>query len=189
MLGIFSIAIAVLSLVISGTTLWITLLRRGRIAMTTPTIVFFGFDSVPRITPKVFLRTLLYSTSARGQVIEGMYIKLGRGGAEQLFSFWGYGETSKLVAGGGLYVGQAGVAANHHFVLSPSQPSYEFEAGDYTVRVFARTVGKAKPIELAQIDLHLTDQQARILMHRRGILFERAPDAQEYIGHVDEQLT
>jgi hypothetical protein len=189
MVGIFGIAIALVSLAISGTTLWITLLRRGRIAMTKPTIVFFGFDSVPRITPKVFLRTLLYSTSARGQVIEGMYVKLRQGGDEQLFSFWGYGETNKLTAGGGLYVGQAGVAANHHFVRSPSQPPYEFGAGDYNLRVFARTVGKANPAELAQINLRLTEQQAGMLMQRRGILFERAPDAQEYIGHVDERPT
>lgn len=74
--------------------------------MTRPNIVFFGFDDVPKTTAKIFLRTLLYSTAARGQVIEGMFVKLLHEGSEQVFSFWGYGETKQLVPGSGLYVGR-----------------------------------------------------------------------------------
>jgi hypothetical protein len=119
--------------------------------MTPPILVFFGYDAVPKVTPKVFLRTLLYSTSARGQIVEGMHVKLLRNGNQQLFSFWGYGETKNLVPGSGLYVGQTGVEANHHFVLSVHQPNYEFVAGTYSILVFAQLAGRSEPIQLAKI--------------------------------------
>jgi hypothetical protein len=77
---------------------------RGGLKMTKPTIVFFGYDMAPRATPKVFLRTLLYSTANRGQIVEGMFAKVRRGGGEQIFGFWGYGETEKLTAGSGSHV-------------------------------------------------------------------------------------
>jgi hypothetical protein len=70
-------------------------------------VIFFGYDSSPRL-PKIFLRTLLYSTSARGQVVEAMYVKLCQNGSERTFRFWGYGETNKRSPGSGLFVGQTG---------------------------------------------------------------------------------
>jgi hypothetical protein len=70
-----SIPISIVSLVISAITFWIVFLRRGRLRMTEPNVVFFGFDHAPTTTPKVFIRTLLYCTAARGAVIEGMYAK------------------------------------------------------------------------------------------------------------------
>jgi hypothetical protein len=86
-IALLSVVISVLSLAVAGTTLWFNLLNRGKLAMTPPTVVFFGYDPVPKITPKVFLRTLLYSTAAHGQIVEGMYTRLRRNGNEQLFSF------------------------------------------------------------------------------------------------------
>lgn len=182
-----SIVIALLSLAVSTATLWFTLLRRGRLAMTKPTIVFFGFDTVPKLTPKIFLRALLYSTSARGKIIEGMYVKVRHADMEQVFSFWGYGEANKLSPGSGLYVGQTGVGANHHFVLSVHEPGYEFKAGTYTIRVFARIVGRTSPVELSMVTLSLTDAQAQALADREGVLFELGPDSAGYVGHVRDR--
>ena len=102
-IALLGVVISVLSLSISGTAFLFTWLRRGRVSMMRPTIIFFGYDAAPRErTPKIFLRTLLYATSAKGQIVEAMYVKLCRGRSEQIFSFWGYGETNKLTAGGGL---------------------------------------------------------------------------------------
>lgn len=56
-----SIVISVSALVVSVTTAWLTLFRRGTIRMTQPTLVYFGPDGLGG-GPKVFLRTLLYST-------------------------------------------------------------------------------------------------------------------------------
>lgn len=187
MAAAISIFIAVLSLAVSTVTLWFTLLRRGHLAMTKPTIVFFGFDVVPKPTPKIFLRSLLYSTSARGKIIEGMYVRLSHAGTEQIFSFWGYGEANKLSPGSGLYVGQTGIAANHHFVLSVHQPGYEFKPGAYTIRVFARLVGKSRPVEFPAVSLSVTEEQASALMNKAGVLFELGPDSEGYIGHVSDR--
>jgi hypothetical protein len=183
---IIGIAISVLSLVISATTLWITLLHRGRLAMTMPSIVFFGFDDIPRPTAKVFLRTLLYSTSTKGQVVEAMYVKLRRHqGGRCTFSFWGYDEGSRLVAGSGLYVSRAGVSANHHFVQSAQEMSYSFQEGDYTVDVFARLAGRRKAVHLAKFQVNLSSANAHALKGHNGILFERSPETQEYLGRIN----
>ncbi len=150
--------------------------------MTKPTIVFFGFDMVPHATAKVFMRTLLYSTSARGQVVEAMFAKVRRGDSEQLFSFWGYGETEKLTPGSGLYVSKTGLAANHHFVLSVHESEYRFEPGDYKIDVFADVAGRKSAVRLSTIRLTLTPDLAAALADHEGVLFERRIGG-EYEGH------
>ncbi|CAE6724628.1 hypothetical protein [Paraburkholderia nemoris] len=186
-IAIGSSIISLMSFAVSTSTMYFAWLRRGRLSMTNPALVFFGFDAVPKSTAKIFLRTLLYSTAAKGQVIESMYATLLRDGVEQTFSFWGYGETSNLTPGSGLYVGQAGVTVNHHFVLSVHQPAYEFVAGDYTIEVFARLVGKSAPIRLSQITVAVDSQHAAALQGQAGVLFELQPDSGFYIGHVNDR--
>ncbi|MDA0559682.1 hypothetical protein [Burkholderia pseudomallei] len=185
-IAIGSAVISLMSFAVSAGTMYFAWLRRGSLCMTKPALVFFGFDAVPRHTSKVFLRTLLYSTAAKGQVIESMHAKLLRDGGEQTFSFWGYGETNKLTPGSGLYVGQAGVTVNHHFVLSVHQPAYEFVAGNYAVEVYARLAGKVAPTRLSRISLTVNDQQAAALRTHAGVLFELQPDSGTYVGHIDD---
>ena len=179
-----SIVISIFSLCIAVASAWLTLFRRGRLAMTTPNVVFFGFDTAPSTTAKIFLRTLLYSTAVRGQVIEGMFAKLHHAGSEQIFSFWGYGETNQLVPGSGLYIGQTGVAVNHHFVLSVHQAAYEFAKGNYEIEVFVRLVGRKKPIRLSGFKLTLSAEHAGILARHGGILFELNPDGRGYVARA-----
>jgi hypothetical protein len=185
-IAILGVVISVMSFTVSVAALWFTWLRRGSLSMTRPTVVFFGYDMVPRLTPKIFLRTLLYSTSARGQIVESMYVRLCRSGSEQIFSFWGYGETKNLTAGSGLFVGQTGVAFNHHFVLSMQHPGYQFADGLYSILVFARVAGSPKPIPLGEITLTLTKANADMLTGKGGILFELEPDTGSYVGHSRE---
>ncbi|WP_159592611.1 hypothetical protein [Chelativorans xinjiangense] len=117
-----------------------------------------------------------------------MFAKLHHRDSEQIFSFWGYGETTQLSPGSGLYVGRTGVVLNHHFVLSVHQPEYEFTAGDYRVEVFARVVGKKRPAKLAEGSVSVTEEQAAILANRGGILFELSSDGQTYIGHARDEM-
>ncbi len=186
-MSVVSIAISIVSLCISVASAWLTLFRRGRLAVTKPNVVFFGFDAVPKTTAKVFIRALLYSTAIRGQVIEGMFAKLRHGGEETIFSFWGYGETNRLVPGSGLYVGQTGVAVNHHFVRSVNEAAYEFAAGKYEIEVFARLVGRRSPSRLIAFDLTLSQEHADALARRCGVLFELSPDGQLYVGHARDR--
>ncbi|MDX3884189.1 MAG: hypothetical protein QHC65_07190 [Sphingomonas sp.] len=180
---LISIPISIVSLAVSLGTFWLAFVNRGRLKMTKPTIAFFGYDMVPRATPKVFLRTLLYSTANRGHVIEGMFVKVRHGEGERVFSFWGYGETEKLTAGSGLHVSKTGFAANHHFVLSVHEAEYRFEPGDYDINVFANVVGRKVPVHLSTIRLTLTPDLAATLARHEGVLFERKIGG-EYEGHA-----
>ena len=103
--------------------------------MTRPNIVAFGFDG-PQGPPRVFLRTLLYSTSRRGHVIEGMFAKVQQNGAVRTFTDWGYGD-SQIVFGSGVHIPYEGMACNHRFLLPKNVTDYAFLPGEYTVEVYA----------------------------------------------------
>src|ERR1700722_17943591 len=139
-----AIVISVLSLLVSITTAWLTLFRRGTVKMTQPTVIFLGPDS-PRSNldsplPKVFLRTLLFSTSKRGRIVESMHVALLRNETHQNFNIWVYG-NEKLVRGSGLFVGETGVAANHHFLTPRDGSGFRFTEGRYRLEVFAHLLG------------------------------------------------
>ncbi len=116
--------------------------------MTQPTVVFFGPDGGRRDSEKprlkVFLRTLLYSTSRRGQTLESMHVNLQRGESKQNFSIWVYGDD-RLARGSGIYVGNDGVACNHHFLLPEDGADFKLLPGQYTVRVYAKRVSDRDP--------------------------------------------
>lgn len=59
------------------------------------------------------------------------------GGGTQAFNIWVYGEREKLVRGSGLFVGETGVEANHHFLRAPGEDRFRFSAGRYRIDVFA----------------------------------------------------
>ena len=86
-----SIVVSVLALAISVATAWLTLFRRGTVRMTQPTTIYFGADASSSPSPKVYLRTLLYSTAKRGQIIESMFVKLRRAESIQTFNIWAGG--------------------------------------------------------------------------------------------------
>jgi len=156
--------------------------------MTQPTVIFFGpdggrDDKQPRT--KVFLRTLLYSTSQRGQTVESMHINLQRAESKQNFSIWVYG-NDRLTRGSGLHVGHEGVAYNHHFLLPADGVDFKLLPGHYTVRVYAKRITDRTPFQLTQIELALSDSQARELEKGdTGIYFDWGPDQQAYHAHVD----
>ena len=87
---ITSLFLSIFAVCISALTLWLTYLRRGAIRMTQPAAIFFGPNE--NGSPKVYLRTLLYSTSRRGQLVEHMYVTLRRGETRQAFNIWVYGD-------------------------------------------------------------------------------------------------
>jgi hypothetical protein len=185
LIALLSACVSLMSLAVSMTTMYFAWLRRGRLAMTKPVVVYFGFDKVPRQTAKIFLRTLLYSTSAKGKVVEAMYAKLRTGSIEQTFSFWGHGETEKLSPGSGMLVSQSGVVANHHFVVSVHKPEFEFVAAVYTAEVFARLAGERAPRKLSTFVVPVDEQHAAGLKRGAGVLFELLPDEDGYAGHLD----
>lgn len=186
----FSIGASVLALSVSALTLWLTLLRKGEIKMTKPTVMFFGPDggtAGEKGITKIFLRTLLYSTSKRGCVVENAYARLRRGETQQNFSIWVYGDD-RLARGSGLYVGPEGVATNHHFLAPTDVRNFDFAAGEYKVEVFAKVVGERHVRRLSEVDLTISAAEAERLREPGfGIYFDWGPDAGRYQTHVDKR--
>ena len=187
-----AVSISVLALAVSTGTAWLTLIRRGTVEMTRPTQIFFGADSSRwgdlRISPKVYLRALLFATSKRGRVVENMHIAVSRSGTQQAFNIWVYGQRENLVRGSGLFVGETGVEANHHFLLPPNARSFEFTAGRYKLDVFAHVLGDSQQKLLFSEVLEVTAEIAREMReHGAGVYFDWEPDSSRYISHIEQR--
>jgi len=183
-LQVIPVIISALALFVSIITAWLTLFRRGRLQMTQPTIMYFGYDNSYERSPKVFLRTLLFSTAKRGHVIENMFVTLSRGKNRYTFSFWGYGETSQLVRGSGLRVGEEGVAYNHHFLLADTTEEFEFVPGEYTICVYVTTIYRSAPLLLSTVHLTLSSELIASDREHFGVLFDWEPHARRYRAHA-----
>jgi hypothetical protein len=187
----FSITVSVLAPAVSSVTAWLTLFRRGTVKMTQPTVIFFGPD-IPRSRtdspiPKIFLRTLLFSTSKRGRVIESMHVTLSRNETRQNFNIWVYGDN-KLVRGSGLFVGDTGVAANHHFLTPIDGSSFHFTEGHYRLDVFARLLGDEGQMRLFSQNLEISREMGNSLTeHGTGLYFDWGPDSRRYLPHVERR--
>jgi hypothetical protein len=179
-----SITVSFLALAISAVTSWLTLFRRGTVKMTQPTVIFFGPDS--ERSSKVFLRTLLFSTSKRGRVIESTHVALSRNETHQNFNIWVYGDE-KLVRGSGLFVGETGVSANHHFLM-PDGSSFGFTEGHYRVNVYAKLVGDRSPKLLFSQSLEISrDISLQLAEQNAGLYFDWGPDSSRYLTHIDKR--
>lgn len=181
----FTIGISLFALIVSCATLWLTHLRRGSLKMTRPTVVFFGPDGNEGGISKVFLRTLLYATGKQGIVLEHLFIRLRRGETQQNFSIWVYGEKH-LARGSGLFVGQDGIATNHHFLTPTDIKGFDFAAGDYELDVFGKIIGKDATLLLSTIQLSIDAHEAEQLRKPdHGIYFDWGPDAGSYQKKIE----
>lgn len=191
MADLIAIAVSVLALAVSATTAWLTLLRRGTVKMTQPTVIYFGPDA-PRYQEKhalskIYLRTLLFSTCKRGHVIESMHASLTRNESRQNFNIWVYGDD-KLVRGSGIFVGETGVASNHHFLAPDDGNSFQYLSGRYQLSVYARMLGEARPTLLFSQELDVTSEAAEALKEPgNGLYFDWGPDSSRYLQHVEKR--
>ncbi|MCX6356789.1 MAG: hypothetical protein NT045_02760, partial [Candidatus Aureabacteria bacterium] len=130
------ITISVISLGLSILTLWLTSFNRGIIKCTRPSFIAIKYDFVGKEHPqaKIFLRTLLFSTGKRGNVIENLFLRVKENNNMEEFSFWGYGDTN-LTRGSGLYIGENGVATNHHFNPLNAEKLYIFKKEKYEIEL------------------------------------------------------
>lgn len=186
----FSFLISCFALLVSGVTAWFTFFRKGKLVMTQPTVIFFGpdgskFDSSKN---KIYLRTLLYSTAKRGQVLESLHVALHRNESKQNFNIWVYGEKGSLKRGSGIFVPQEGVTFDHHFLLPEDGANFDFLSGSYQLSVFAKIVGSKTSYELAKVNLAISESQAAQLIEpNTGIYFDWGPDQHSYHSHIDRR--
>ncbi len=185
-----ALGISGLALAVSGVTAWLSLLSPGQLRMTQPTVIFFGPDGRTRAEAphlKVFLRTLLYSTSRRGQMVESMHVSLQRAESKQNFSIWVYGDH-RLVRGSGLHVPAEGIACNHHFLLPEDGSQFRLLSGQYSLTVYAKRVSDREPRQLSRLVLSISESEARDLGgDDAGIYFDWGPDQQAYNPHVEDR--
>lgn len=185
-----SIAISGLALAVSASTAWLNHLRRGTVKMTRPTQIFFGEDVSSRDghnrSPKIYLRALLFATAARGRVIESMHVCIQGGISRKTFNIWVYGQRDGLVRGSGVFVPQTGVEANHHFLVSPDDATFEFVAGRYSIEVYAHLLGDRRQRLLFSHVLDVTSESAkRMSVYRDGLYFDWASDLSRYVPHIE----
>jgi hypothetical protein len=178
-----------LALFVSGITAWLTFFRKGALKATQPTTVYLGLDGIndPSVSVKnnkVYLRTLLYSTSKRGHLVESIYVSVKRNESHQNFNIWVYGEP-ELKRGSGLFVPQGGVTFDHHFLLPADGANFNFLAGNYQLTMYARIVGNKNKVELCELNLSITDKLAQeMLPEKSGCHFDWSPDQNRYYGHT-----
>lgn len=190
MANVVSVVVSILALIVSVATAWLTLVHRGTVKMTRPTQIFFGADSSrwgdAEASAKIYLRALMFATSKRGRVVENVRVVLTRDDTQCVFNIWVYGEREKLVRGSGLFVGETGVEANHHFLLSPDAHAFTFTAGRYKFDVIAHIVGDKQEKLLFSDELEVVPEAAaEIRDSGAGLYFDWAPDMSRYVSHVE----
>ena len=184
---VVALLISALALTISLVTVWLTLFFRGVVKMTHPSVIFLGPDSGPPSDqkPKVYLRTLLFCTAKRGRVIESMYVTLRRNESRQNFSIWVNGDD-RLSRGSGMFIGESGVIANHHFLTPRDDNAFRYQEGTYRIEVFAKLVDQRHTTLLFSHELFIDGEQSRALQDTQvGIYFDWGPDAGKYLSHID----
>ena len=188
MLNAAGLAISVLALFISSLTAWLTLLRPATVKMTQPSTIYLGPDVVSAdgvVHPKVYLRTLLYATAKRGCVVENMFLRVHRGETTQVFNVWVLGEE-RLARGSGLFISDAGVVTNHHFLLPADGTRFSFLPGSYVVDILATVVGRSNALRLGSIQLAISpDQSVELATTKKGLHLDWSPDAAAYHAHIE----
>jgi len=131
--------------------------------MTQPTLLCLKRE-LPSMRPKIFLRTLLFTTGPKGRVIENMFLKIRQSHGTYVFDFWGHTEGGKLTLGSGLFVGSTGIASDHHFNPRGDVTDFLFVGGIYRVEVFATVIGRHRSEKLMELTFTVDSQQAAELV-------------------------
>jgi len=187
-MNITALVVSVASLILSGYALWVAQFNRGRLKMTQPTLLCMKRE-LPKQTPKIFLRTLLFTTGTKGHVIEAMFLRVHQSHGNYVFDFWGHTESGKLTLGSGLFVGSTGVACDHHFNPRSGSADFLFVDGRYRVEIFAVVVGQSRPKKLKEVSFIVDGQQAAELIQINDVaLWLRwNADSRSYDGHLERE--
>lgn len=139
-------------------------------------------------SPKIVIRSMLFSTAHRGNVVESMHATLQRETMTLTLAFWGYGESTVLQRGGGLYVGREGIALYQHFTTLPANYAHRFYPGPHTIRFFASELGKNGPQCLIEEKIELTEEMVKLLNEKSGgIMFNWHPQDSRYLPDTKRQ--
>jgi hypothetical protein len=118
-----------------------------------------------------------------------MYLRVTNDTGTYLFDFWAYGESTKLVPGGGLSVSKSGVSLNHHFVHRRLDPTFAFCGGNYRIEVFAKVLGDNSANKLAELNVELVGHQGPTMAQvmDAGMHFEWDIGEEKYVGRIERR--
>lgn len=184
LVGGITLAIAGAALFLSVWNFWLSELRRGKLLLSRPTIFFFGWDNHNgEDYPKIMFRTALFSTANKGQILEGLHLKVMLGNSKWFFPFWGYDDGSGMVRGSGIFVGREGHVAYHHFNPIAELDDFSFEPGTYQIEILANTHGSNQDFVLGSysFDLRGGEETTNLTRHEGGILWSWSPTDKVYV--------
>ena len=157
--------------------------------MTRPTLIVFAHDRSAVVSPKVFMRTLLFATSKRGRVAESMYISVYRSDSRIDFTLGAYGDNN-LVVNSGFFVGEDGFSTYHHFLLQDDTNPFRFTAGEYRLDFYIVLVGDRKHKKLFSQNLYVSSEEAAQLQNQdAGLFFSWSPSSSKYLSRLDLRPT
>lgn len=160
--------------------------------MTQPSLIYLGSEQAryrhAGEAPKIYLRSTLFSSGKRGHIVESLFARLSLGDTSHSFNVWVYGEND-LARGSGLFVGEQGVAYNHHFLMAPSTVNWVWLQGEYRLEVFANVIHQARTVKLLDVPLSVDSiAGAGLLQGDCGVYFDWSPDLRQYALHVRAAL-
>lgn len=186
-ISLSALVVSIFSAGLSLFTTWSSLFRRGKIRLAKPAFIAFCYDVIEggRRHPKILIRALLYSTGKRGRIIENLYLSVRQGESLQNFNIWGIND-GKMSRGSGLFVGETGVVADHHFNPPWEVEGFQFLPGNYELRVFAELAGRKKPALLSSITITAPGLDSR---SPKQVWFEWSPTTRIYSARSYERAS
>jgi hypothetical protein len=188
-LSIIAIFLSTIGVFISSITFWILYLHKGTVKITKPRLISLGYERHDDCrTPKVFIRSLLYSTSHKGTVVENMRVKVSGCNNSEDFGLWAYG-VEKLLVGSGLFISKEGKDYNHHFVPIAFSSDFEFSAGEIKLEIYASIARHKKDKLLYSITLLLTKEHEDSFNDGEMIIFNWNSALNKYEACVSKSNT
>lgn len=188
---LISLSLSLIAAFISSATLWLTLLKRGRLICLRPQSFNIGrYSSRDTSAPyQILLRQLFIATTGpKLFFIEQLYIELRRSTSVQQFNIWVYGKQKDLVRGSGVKIGHDGLNADHYFLLSKNIKSYAFDSGNYKLELYAKLWGRKDAIVLTECSFAINTEQSRALTSgKQSLNFDWNNEEKNYTPSFGEQ--
>lgn len=143
-LSIITVLMSAASFVLSGYALWVAQFNHGRLKMTQPTLLCLKRELTAPI-PKIFLRTLLFTTGNKGTVIQNMFLRVHHPGGTYTFDFWGHTEGGKLTLAAACSSGQRALLVITTSVRAATQLISCFWMADIALRFLLRIFAGQNP--------------------------------------------
>ena len=87
-----------------------------------------------------------------------------------------------------MFVGETGIAANHHFLAPKDGSSFHFIEGRYRMDVYAKLLGNRDRTLLFSQILEISGEiAAQLVGSDYGLYFDWGPDSSRYLPHVDKR--